>query len=167
MRSPIPGEIMSTAAKKDASKPEGAGDNIVEKHVGKPEGSDNNEQAALNIPVFAKGQAPAPSGINREDLEKMLEEHSERMMKASLHAAMEISEKVAKSTIESAMPKVERRSAEIAQAMLERKAKVSMVKGHGVNILTAVGVFAVGSLAKMGYDRYSSKGNDNTRNTNQ
>lgn len=121
------------------------------KKVEKPEKVEKVEKGpAVEIP-------PAAGALTREDLSAILEANNEGIMKANLQSAMEIAEKVSKSvaeqTIHDALPEI-RKGLEIS---VDRKLKLAAARSHGVTIFTASMVFAVGSLAKIGYD-YFNKG---------
>lgn len=121
------------------------------KKAEKPEKVEKVEKGpAVEIP-------PVPVPITRDELASILEANNEGIMKANLQSAMEISEKVSKSvaeqTVHDALPEIRKG----IEGVVERKLKLAAARNHGMTIFTATMVFAVGSLAKIGYD-YFNKG---------
>jgi hypothetical protein len=100
---------------------------------------------------------PVAIPVTRDELAAILEANNEGIMKANLQSAMEISERVSKSvaeqTVQDALPEIRKG----IEGAVERKMKLAAARNHGMTIFTASMVFAVGSLAKIGYE-YFNKG---------
>lgn len=103
-------------------------------------------------------EIPAKDGfVTQDQLKAVLEANNEGIMRSNLMASADIAERVSKSVadqaVREAVPEI-RKEMEFA---MNRKMKMAAGRTHGMTVLTAVAVFAFGSLAKVGYE-YMNKG---------
>lgn len=150
-----------SASKKPAGTPAAAKPqepNIVEQHVGDAKGDQTDPLRSpelitgddIHLPMFSE----TGKFMTRGELDEILEAHADKVVRASLTGSATVAERVSKQVLENAIPEIEKQAANVAQLVLDRREKMSKVNSHGVNILTAVGVFVAGTAAMYGYDRF-------------